>query len=219
MNFKGAIFDIDGTVLDSIYIWETVAVDYLRSVGIKAEEGLREIVKTMTMKESAEYLRVTYQVPYTVQEITLAVNNMIEKRYFEDVMPKVDAKVFLEHLKEQGVVICATTSTDSYLVKAALERNDMLKYFSKVFTCTEVGKGKTEPDIFDAALLHLGTDKNETIVFEDSLYAIQTAKKAGYKVAAIYDRFEPEQEEIKKLANYYFLEYNEFMRQIDGKGK
>lgn len=217
MYLKGAIFDIDGTVLDSIYIWDTVAADYLRSIGIVPKEGLRETIKTMSMKEAAEYLREDYSVTYSEKEIALAVNHMIERRYFEEVSPKVDAKEFLADLQAQGVAICAATSTDEYLVKAALERNDMLKYFSKIFTCSQVGKGKTEPDIFDAALLHLGTTKEETIVFEDSLYAIETAKKAGYSVAAIYDRFEPDQDEIKKLANYYFFEYNDFMRQFNSK--
>lgn len=217
MYFKGAIFDIDGTVLDSIYIWDTVAASYLRSIGITPQEGLREVVKTMSMKEAAQYFREFYHVTYTEEEIALSVNNMIERKYFEEVLPKVDAKEFLADLYEQGVSICAATSTDEYLVKAALERNDMLKYFSKIFTCTQVGKGKTEPDIFDAALFHLGTNKEETIIFEDSLYAIKTAKNAGYTVAAIYDRFEHEQDEIKKLANYYFFEYNEFIRQINRK--
>lgn len=215
MNIKGAIFDIDGTVLDSIYIWDTVAADYLCSIGLVPQEGLREIVKTMNMQEAAQYFREAYNVAYSEKEIALAVNKMIERSYFEDVLPKVDAKAFLANLQAQGVAICAATSTDEYLVKAALQRNDMLKYFSKIFTCTQVGKGKTEPDIFDAALAHLGTKKEETVIFEDSLYAIKTAKKAGYRVAAIYDRFEPEQDEIKNLANYYFLEYNEFIRQID----
>jgi len=215
MNIKGAIFDIDGTVLDSIYIWDTVAADYLRSIGLVPQEGLREIVKTMNMQEAAQYFREAYNVAYSEKEIALAVNKMIERSYFEDVLPKVDAKAFLANLQAQGVAICAATSTDEYLVKAALQRNDMLQYFSKIFTCTQVGKGKTEPDIFDAALAHLGTKKEETVIFEDSLYAIKTAKKAGYRVAAIYDRFEPEQDEIKNLANYYFLEYNEFIRQID----
>lgn len=217
MYLKGAIFDIDGTVLDSIYIWDTVAADYLRSIGIVPKEGLRETIKTMSMNEAAEYLREDYSVTYSENEIALAVNHMIERRYFEEVSPKVDAKEFLADLQAQGVAICAATSTDEYLVKAALERNDMLKYFSKIFTCSQVGKGKTEPDIFDAALLHLGTPKEETIIFEDSLYAIETAKKAGYTVAAIYDRFEPDQDEIKKLANYYFFEYNDFMRQFNSK--
>lgn len=217
MYLKGAIFDIDGTILDSIYIWDTVAADYLRSIGIVPKEGLRETIKTMSMNEAAEYLREDYSVTYSEKEIALAVNHMIERRYFEEVSPKVDAKEFLADLQAQGVAICAATSTDEYLVKAALERNDMLKYFSKIFTCSQVGKGKTEPDIFDAALLHLGTTKEETIIFEDSLYAIETAKKAGYTVAAIYDRFEPDQDEIKKLANYYFFEYNDFMRQFNSK--
>ena len=96
---------------------------------------------------------------------------------------------FLEILAARGVKMCVATATDKHLALPALKRNGLDKYFGEIFTCTGVGKAKNEPDIYNAALSYLGTKIDETLVFEDSYHAAETAKKAGFKVAAVYDEF------------------------------
>jgi len=209
MSIKGAIFDCDGTVLDSMQIWETVGIDYLKDRNIIVENNMVETFKTFSMHDAARFFREVYQITDPIEEIMCEINKRVEEFYFNEAKPKVDAKEYLEYLYLQNVPMCIATSTDEYLIKASLERNGMLHYFSKIFTCTEIGKGKQEPDVFDAALQFLGTKKEDTVIFEDSLYAIKTAKKAGYRVAGIYDVLEKPQEEIKQLADYYFVRYSE----------
>ena len=108
--------------------------------------------------------------------------------------------------------LCLATATDRCLVEAALERCGVLSHFGEIFTCNAVGHGKDEPHIFEAALRFLGTRKPETIVFDDALYAIRTAKEAGFPVAAVYDRHEKAQDQIRALADVYLEELTQLNR-------
>lgn len=214
MQLKGAIFDLDGTLLDSMFIWATIGAEYLRSQGVLPPENLNDKFRQLSLYQAACYLRQEFGLPLSVQEIMDGVNRMTERLYFEEVKPKADIMDFLELLRTRGVKMCVATATDRYLAEAALERNHMAHYFSGIFTCTQVGKGKDEPEIFEQALLHLQTQREETVVFEDSFYAARTAHSAGFRVAAIYDDFEKEQAALKELADYYFLKYAELEKQL-----
>ena len=207
---KGAIFDLDGTLLDSMSIWDTIGEDYLRSLGIEPKENLAETFKTFTLEESAEYYRTHYGVTDTVAEIVDGVNSMIEALYRDTVPLKDGVLQFLEALSQNGVKTCIATVTDRYLVEAALERLHVRKYFSEIFTTAEVGCGKNDPRIYRTALAHLGTDRAETIVFEDAFHALMTAKNDGFKVAAIYDRHESRQAEMKANGDFYITDFNHF---------
>ena len=167
-------------------IWDTVGEDYLYSLGIKPREDLKETFRKMTLYQAACYYKSEYGVSGTVEEIMAGVNQMIRCFYENQVLPKQGAVSFLHRLHAAGIKICVATATEEDLVKAALGRNGMLDYFSAVFTCTNVGHGKDEPDIFEAARRFLGTEKSETLVLEDALYAARTAKEAGFPVCAIY---------------------------------
>ena len=103
--------------------------------------------------------------------------------------------------------MCVATVTDRYLVEETLERLGVLHYFSEIFTCAEVGFGKDKPIIYRKALEHLGTKKDETIVFEDALFALRTAKADGFYTVGVYDRHEKRQDELKSLADYYILDF------------
>ncbi|NMA01940.1 MAG: HAD family phosphatase [Clostridia bacterium] len=209
MKIRGAIFDLDGTLLDSMFIWETIGEDYLRSLGIEPGEELNEKLKNMSLYQAACYYKREYGVSGTLEEIMAGVNKSIEHFYIDQVLPKKGAPEFLARLKSEGVKMCVATATDKHLVQAALKRTGLLNYFGEIFTCTSVGCGKDEPRIYDKSLDFLGTLKSETIVFEDALYAIKTAKNAGYIVCAVYDKFAQEQKEIKALADYYLKDFTE----------
>lgn len=211
IKIKGAIFDLDGTLLDSMHIWDTIAEDYLKSHGITPNSDIREAVKSMSIQQVCEHFCNVYGLPLTNGEIAKGVNGMIEDFYFNHVVLKDGVPEMLNKLQSRGVKMCVATATDRYLVEAGLRRNGIFKYFSQIFTCTEVGAGKDEPDIFFHALEHLGTDIKETIVFEDALYAIKTAAEAGFIVAALYDNSaKDKQDEIKSCANYYFKSFTEW---------
>ena len=207
---RGAIFDLDGTLLDSMSLWDTFGEDYLRLLGKEPHEDLTETFKTFTLAQSAEYYRTHYGVTLSVEEIVNGVNRMIEGYYTNEVNVKSGADHFVKELYGQGVRMCVATVTDRYLAEAALERLGMRQYFSEIFTTAEVGYDKTSPHIYRAALAHLGTEKNETVVFEDAYHALMTAKEDGFTVAAVYDRHETRQVEMKAAADYYMSDYKKF---------
>ena len=204
---KGAIFDFDGTLVDSMFIWDTIGEDYLRALGKEPHEDLKETFMTLTLEEAAEYYREHYGVKLTVKEIVDGVNSMVEGIYRTKVVLKLGILDYLHWLKENGVKMCVATVTDRYLVEETLERLGILHYFSEVFTCAEVGYGKDKPIIYRKALEHLGTPKEDTFVFEDSLFALKTAKTDGFTTVGVYDRHENRQDELKSLANYYIRDF------------
>lgn len=216
MKMDGAIFDLDGTLLDSMYIWDTIGEDYLRSLGIEPRENLNKTFKAMSLLHAAEYYRSEYGVTLSTDGIMDGVNHMVERYYFHDVIVKPGVQVVLERLKRAGVGMCIATATDLHLAEAALNRNGIRTCFSEIFTCTDVGSGKDTPAIFNRALAHLGTARQSTIVFEDALHAIKTAKDAGFPVVAVYDQSEAEHsDEIRSLANAYFNSFTEMRDYID----
>ncbi len=204
---KGAIFDLDGTLLDSMSIWDTIGENYLRSLGIEARENLAEVFKTFTLEESAEYYRTHYGVTLSVKEIMDGVNGMVEDFYRNTAPLKKGASKFLERLSRDGVKMCIATVTDRHLAQAALQRLGVGQYFEEIITTSEVGCGKNDPIIYRIALACLKTEKRETIVFEDVLHALMTAKSDGFVVAAVYDEHEPRQTEMKENGDYYITNY------------
>ena len=206
---KGAIFDLDGTLLDSMFIWDTSGEEYLRSLGKEPHEDLNETFMTLTLEEAAEYYRENYGVTLSVQEIVDGVNSMVEQTYRTKVTLKPGISEYLAWLKENGVRMCVATVTDRYLVEETLDRLGVRHYFSEIFTCAEVGFGKDKPIIYQKALEHLGTEKSDTYVFEDLPFALNTAKTDGFPTVGIYDRHEAHQDELKELADYYVLDFTD----------
>lgn len=204
MNIEGAIFDLDGTLMDSMFIWDTIGEDYLRSRGVTPRENLRETFKSMSLLQAARYYRREYGLEESEIEIMAGVNAQIAHYYEGVVRAKPGAAELLRALSRRGARLCVATATDRPLVEAALARNGLSGYFERVFTCTEVGAGKDRPDIYHLARECLGTKPEATYVFEDALYALRTAKAAGYPVVGVYDASEAaHQAEIQALSDVY----------------
>ena len=206
---KGAIFDLDGTLLDSMFIWDSIGEEYLRSLGKEPHEDLKETFMTLTLEEAAEYYREHYGVTLSVKEIVDGVNAMVEQTYRTKVTLKPGISEYLAWLKENGVRMCVATVTDRYLVEETLDRLGVRHYFSEIFTCAEVGFGKDKPIIYRKALEHLETEKSDTYVFEDLPFALNTAKTEGFPTVGIYDRHEAHQDELKELSDYYVLDFTD----------
>ena len=203
MRIRGAIFDVDGTLLDSMFIWDTIGEAYLRSIGYQPKENLNETFKNMSLHQAARYYQTEYGVTQSIDEIMDGVNAMLERYYRFEVPLKPGVAELLERLRQDGVKLCIATATDRHLVEAALDRCGVLSCFGEIFTCNEVGHGKDEPDIFEAVLRFLGTRREETLVFDDALYAVRTAKEAGFPVAAVYDSHERSQAEVRARSDLY----------------
>lgn len=209
-NIEGAIFDLDGTILDSMHIWSQIGLLFLKNRGVEAPEGIEDEFVKMSMTQAAEYYIKNIDPNETVMGIVNDVNKLVQGFYFDEVIKKDGVEDFLKFLKNRGVKMCVATATDKHLVEKALERNGILHYFSEIFTCSNVGAGKDTPVIYDVALKHLGTKKENTFIFEDALYAIETAKKANYKIVGINDVSEKsDPEDVKKLCDCYIYNYTE----------
>ena len=204
---QGVIFDLDGTLFDSMFIWDTAGEVYLRSIGKEPETDLQKILKPMSLLQSAEYIREKYQIPLSAEEIMDGVNRTVEGFYFHTVEPKPGAINFLEELYRRNIKMCIATATDRYQVEAALQRCKMRHFFSEIFTCTEVGSGKDRPEIFRKAMEHLQTDRSTTAVIEDAYHAIHTAKQDGFLIVGVYDSHEGRQQELMSLADVFLADY------------
>ena len=204
---QGVIFDLDGTLFDSMFIWDTAGEVYLRSIGKEPEADLQKVLKPMSLLQSAQYIREKYDIPLSVEDIMDGVNRTVEDFYFHTVEPKPGVIDFLEELHRRNIRMCIATATDRYQVEAALQRCKMRHFFSEIFTCTEVGSGKDRPDIFRKAMEHLQTDRSNTAVVEDAYHAAHTAKQNSFKVVGVYDSHESRQQELLQIADVFLPDY------------
>lgn len=201
---KGAIFDVDGTILDSMAAWDDVATKYLKLIGIQAAPDLEERICDMSFEEGAAFIKREYGLADSVKEIMAGASSVVESFYSNEVCLKDGAKDVLQWLSGQNIKMVTATTGDRRLVDAAFRRNGILNYFEKIFTCAEVGVGKAQPDIYLQAAEYLGFQPEEVLVFEDAFYAAETAKKAGFHVIGVHDsRSEKGLQEMKKLCDMY----------------
>lgn len=184
---KAAIFDLDGTLLDSMEAWNELDANFLRSLGKEPKPGLQEAVMALTLRQSAAYFQSEYGVRLSEEEIIRRIEGAIRQAYEVYIPLKNGARAVLELLRERNIPMAVATATELHLASAALQRLGVMEFFSEIFTCELVGKGKREPDVFFAAAAHLGAEPKETLVFEDAAFAAQTAHDAGFRVAFVHD--------------------------------
>ena len=208
MSLKCCIFDFDGTLFDSMFIWDQAGELYLRSQGKTPLPSTAEDLRTMSLRQAAQYFQTTYALPFPVEEIMEGINRTVEAFYFHDALPKPGVTALLEQLRQAGVAMGIATATDRYQIEAALRRCGLEQYFDAIFTCSEVGHGKERPEIYRMALEHLGADRGSCVVFEDALHAVKTAKADGFPVVAVYDVSEPRQDQLIALADCYLTDFS-----------
>ena len=212
----GAIFDADGTLLDSMLMWGTVEVEYLKSLGIVPRPDLREVLRSIGGHEVAKYFQVEYGVRKTAEEMSAGIYKLMGKFYADGAELKSGAIPVLKEMRARGIKTCVATATDRYLIEPALKRCGVLEYVEKVFTCREENTSKSSPDIFIRAAAFLGTDISKTLIVEDALYAIRSAKSAGFPVAAVYDlSADNQRDEIKGICDVYFDSLDEMQRYFE----
>lgn len=148
--------------------------------GKEPKPTVREEVRALSLLQAAEHLKKEYDLAETPEEIMAGIDRIIEHFYRDEVQPKPGVVPFLKELRAKGVDVCIATATDRYLIEAALRRCGVEALFDAIFTCSEVGHGKDEPVIFRRAMEHFGAQRGSTVVFEDAIHAIETAKKDGF---------------------------------------
>lgn len=206
---KGAIFDFDGTLFDSMQIWNTVGSDYLHSLGFSTKEDLQYKLKTMSLYQSACYMKNEYNISLSVKEIINGIIKIVEQAYYQTILPKPGVVDFLKQLKAQNVKMCIATATEKKLIESALSRCGITSYFDEIFTCGDVAHSKNDPHIYRVALDYLGTSRNKTVIFEDALHAITTAKSDGFVTVGVFDSNENRQKEIERISDLYMTDFED----------
>ena len=177
-EIQGAIFDVDGTLLDSMGYWEHLGDEYLLSRQLQPPENLANLLASMTLLEAAEYFKKHYGITDEAEEMIKDFDQLMAGQ--QDIPEKEGVRQVLEELKEREIPMYIATATQRPLVEAALVRTGLNGYFQGMITCQEAGKSKRDPLIYQIAREKLGTDKEKTAVFEDAVFAARTAKKEGF---------------------------------------
>ena len=188
MGQRFAIFDMDGTLVDSMMYWHNLGQEYLESKGVTGD--LNEVLersKPMTMVESGALFIQEFGLARTPESVAAEINAVMEGHYRCDVQLKAGAKEYLEQLRRAGIKLCVASATAEDLVQVCLTRLGVADYFEFLLSCETVGTGKNRPDVYFAAAERLGAAVENTVVYEDAWYAVRTAKNAGFRVVAIYD--------------------------------
>lgn len=210
-NVKAVIFDLDGTLADSMWVWTSVDHDYIKEYNLVVPETFYDEMEGMSFTETAQYFLDTFpQITLSLEELKQAWVTMAEEKYRHEVVLKKGIRKFLAELKEKGILVGMATSNSRVLAEGILESNDIRKYFDTIWTSCDVKAGKPAPDVYLKVAEELGVSPQDCLVFEDVPMGILAGENAGMKVCAVEDTFSAHQREKKReLADYYIRDYDD----------
>ena len=208
MTTRHIIFDLDGTLIDSMPVWRNTGKRYLENHQIPIPDNLLSVMKKQTLPQTAEFFRRELGATQSVEEICREVISYVADQYAHSIPLKPFVREYLEAEKQKGTKMCILTASEASYIHLALERLNILPYFDFVATCTEVGATKDKPEVFYQIMHRLGGTLENTIVFEDAYYAIKGAKDGGFTVYAIADATSvSETALIRETADQYITSY------------
>ena len=204
------IFDLDGTLLDSMWVWEMVDDEFLRQQGHISDLALRRQLKVLSIHQSARFLQEHFQLQMAHHEIVDSMREIVQEKYQRLVTFKPDALDYLQQLARQGVQMCLATATERCNAQGVLEKYQVLSLFAFLYTGDEITTGKNDPEVFRLCCQRLGADPHQVTVFEDSLHAVIAAKEAGCRVIGVADPSSAQDApQIMAAADKYITDFNQ----------
>lgn len=211
-NIEAVIFDLDGTLIDSMNIWAKIDEEYLGNFGLSVPEKLQEEITHLTLTETALYFKENFNIENTIEDIISTWHDMAFYHYSNTIKLKDGVIPYLKLLKDMNIKIALATSNSVPLLEATLKNNGIYDYFDAITTTEEVKKSKDNPDIYLLSAKKLNVSPENCLVFEDIVQAVNGAKLAGMKVYSIYDESSKSQkEELIRLSDRYILTFNELL--------
>lgn len=210
-NTDAVLFDMDGTLIDSMWVWAAVDEEFYERYGLTEPDDFYEQMEGKSFTEVAKlYLDAFPEIPFTLEELQQEWTRMAYEKYTTEVPLKEGVREFITSLKERNVKLGIGTSNGRELVDATLQALDIEQHFDSVHTSCEVETGKPSPDIYLLVAEDLGVDPSRCLVFEDVPNGILAGKNAGMRTCAVYDQYSRDQEDKKKeMADYYIDSYME----------
>lgn len=195
---KGYIFDLDGTLTDTMVFYETYSPNLVRSFGKEPKPQIRDDVRLMTSEEVCEYVVEEYGIPHTPEELLKRTYELLEEYYGKEAKLKCGVKEFLEYAVKKGKKLCIASATAGRFIELVLKSNGVYELFEFYLSCPDLGMYKDKPDIYVKAAEMMGLTKDEVLIFEDAHHAVLTAKSGGLKVVGVYDEYAEKFEDIIK---------------------
>lgn len=209
-EIKGAIFDMDGTLVDSMWVWDSINKEYLTKRNLAVPKDLRDDIESLSFRESAKYFKKKFNISDSIEVIMNEWNEMAKAAYTNNVKLKPGALEYLKMLKANNIKIGLATSNHPLIVDLTLKQNNIEQYFDAISTTEEVEHEKDFPDIYLLTAKKLKVSPKDCVVFEDILPAIKGAKLAGMKVVAVHDEYSKDKkDDIIYFSDHYIEKYEE----------
>lgn len=211
-EFKAVLFDLDGTLVDSMWMWHAIDIEYLNRFGLTPPDDLSEAIEGMSYDETAVYFKSRFNIEDSLDKIKADWKEMSREMYCTKIQLKAGVRRFLDYLKNKNIKMSICTSNSYTLAEELLKSLDIYKYFDTIVTAGMVGLGKPNPDVYLEAARLLEIPIEKCIVFEDVVQGIMAGKNAGMKVVAVFDEASKNTTDKKKeLADYYVESIDEFI--------
>lgn len=211
-NIEGAVFDLDGTLLDSSWVWEKVDEKFLGDRGFQVPDDYVDEISPLGAERAAVYTIERFGLNEDKDDIVREWIEMAKKEYATEIVCKPYAKEFLEELQKLNIKMAVATSSDRELFMKTLEREGILKYFQKIVTVDEVERGKGYPDIYEEAARRIKVNPHKCLVFEDILAGVTGASLGEFNVVAVFDeKSKHNWEKIKSISKYSINDYKELL--------